>query len=418
MSVSLFTSQTPSIPNVFESGPVTIGNTLTFSVAGTVSGARFYGPATVGGGTYEATLWRITADDAAGSGAGTLLASATFGAITPGVWNTVLFSGAVAVDTTHAYAIAVRTSEGRYAATGGFFTTALVNVPITGVQDASAFAPAGFTKLNNGRFTSGLVNYPNNTFGSNGYFVDVLFDASGSTVLLSASLSAAGSMSAALSTEARLAASLSTAGSMSAALTTNSLLSASLSASGSMTASLTVPTGPADPIATPVAEQLLACFTEKLAELPKVPKYIQMRVGTETGPLIGPNVDECCSGLAWVRIAGVFPSSDFPQPDSDWSPCGPFAYAVQLEMGVAFCMPWSDSESGFDDIDPPGTNDWGVASVTQQQHQNLMRQTAACCFVTPQRRIVGEWSPLPVEGGCTGGKLMVTVSVMNPCSDC
>ena len=420
MSVSLFTSQTPSIPNVFEAGPVTIGITLTFSVAGTVAGVRFYGPATVGGGTYEATLWRVTTDDSTpGTGTGTLLANQVFGAITPGAWNNVLFSGAVAVDTTHAYVVAVRTSEGRYAATGGFFASALVNAPITGVQDGAAFPAGGLAKLVNGRFTSGLVNYPNSTFGSNAYFVDVLFDASGGAVLLSASLSAAGSMTAALTTTSLLAASLSAAGSMSAALTTSTTLAASLSASGSMTASLTVPSGPVDPIGTPVAEELLACFTERLAELPSPPKYIQMRVGPNTGPLIGPNVDECCSGLAWVRIAGIYPSWDsFPAADNTWTPCGPLAYAVQLEMGMAFCMPWSDSEGTLDDIDPPGTADWAAAAATQMMHQTLMRQTAACCFRATQRRAVGEWSPLPVEGGCTGGTLLVTVSVMSPCSDC
>lgn len=418
MSVSLFTAQTPTIPNVSEASPVTIGNAMTFSVAGTVSGVRFYGPTTVGAGTFQATLWQVSTDDSSGTGTGTLLASATFGAITPGAWNSATFTP-VAVDTTHAYVVAVRTSEGRYAATGGFFTSALVNVPITGVQDGAAFPAGGLAKLVNGRFTGGLVNYPNNTFGSNGYFVDVLFDASGSAVLLSASLSAAGSMSASLSTSTRLAASLSAAGSMSAALTTSTTLAASLSASGTLTASLNVPTGPVDLIGTPVADELLACFTAKLAELPNPPKYIQMRVGQETGPLLGPNVDECCSGLAWVRIAGIYPSWDsFPAADNTWTPCGPLAYAVQLEMGMAFCMPWSDSDGTSDDIDPPGEADWASAAITQMQHQNLMRQTAACCFRPTQRRAVGAWESFPVEGGCTGGKLTVTVSVMNPCSDC
>jgi hypothetical protein len=174
-----------------------------------------------------------------------------------------------------------------------------------------------------------------------------------------------------------------------------------------------------DLIASPVAAQLLACFTAKLNALPTPPAYIQMRVGQETGPLIGPGVDECCSGLAWVRVAGVRPSWDsFPATDNTWVPCGPLAYAVDLEMGMAFCMPWSDSSGAPDDLDPPSTADWAVAFATQMRDQNLMRQTAACCFGPTQRRAVGEWSPLPVEGGCTGGKLTVTVSVMSPCSDC
>lgn len=176
---------------------------------------------------------------------------------------------------------------------------------------------------------------------------------------------------------------------------------------------------PTDPIGMPVAQELLSCFTMQLSQLASPPKYTQLRLGAETGPLIGPNVDECCAGLAWVRIANIFPSWDnFPGPDNDWLPCGPLAYAVVLEMGVSFCMPWSTSDDSFDNIDPPSTADWATAAATQMVHQTLMRRTAACCWRPTQRRAVGEWSPLPVEGGCTGGKMLVTVSVPAPCGDC
>jgi hypothetical protein len=74
-----------------------------------------------------------------------------------------------------------------------------------------------------------------------------------------------------------------------------------------------------DPIGTPVAQELLTCFTAQLGQLASPPKYIQMRVGQETGPLLGANVDECCAGLAWVRIANIYPSwNSFPAADNDW----------------------------------------------------------------------------------------------------
>ena len=178
-------------------------------------------------------------------------------------------------------------------------------------------------------------------------------------------------------------------------------------------------TAPTDPIGMPAAQELLACFTTQLSHLASPPKLIQLRLGQETGPLIGPNTDECCSGLAWVRIDSIFPSWDsFPSPDDTWTPCGPFAYGVRLEMGIAFCMPWSTSDDTLDNIDPPSSADWATAAATQMVHQTLMRRTAACCWRPTQRRAVGAWSPLPVEGGCTGGKLLVTVSVLTPCADC
>jgi hypothetical protein len=458
VSQSLFTTQVPALPDVNEGSPVTVGDTLLFAAAGQVSGARLYAPATLGAGTYTATFWVVTTDDSTGTGTGTLLASAVFGVLTPGAWNNVSFASPVSVDTTHAYVIALRSTEGRYAATGGLFGSAIVNGSITGIKDASAFG--SFTKLSNGRFTGGVASYPENTFGSNGYFIDVLYDPTSVEVNLSASLVATGSMSATmvaqrsmsadlaaagalsatlgaearlsgaltatgtlaatLAAQASLSANLVAVGSMSPTIGSDSHLSANLTASGGMSATLTVPhVGPVDPIGTPVAQELLSCFTEQLNSLAAPPARIQLRVGQETGPLAGPNFDECCAGLAWIRIASIYPSWDsFPAADNTWLPCGPLAYAVVLEMGVAFCMPWSDSEDSFDNIDPPNAADWATAFDTQMQHQTLMRRAAACCWRSTQRRAVGEWTPLPVEAGCTGGKLLVTVSVPAPCADC
>lgn len=239
-------------------------------------------------------------------------------------------------------------------------------------------------------------------------------------VNLAAGLTGTGTMTAGLTREVKLAASLTATGSMTAGMTNETHLAANLTATGTMTAALNVPTlGPSDPIATPVATALLACLTAQMNELPSPPSKIEMRAGAESGPLIGPNVDECCAGLAWVRVASVYPSWDsFPAPDTTWLPCGPLAYAVVLEMGSAFCMPWANSDDSFENLDPPSTADWAGAATTLMQHQTLMRRAAACCFAPTQRRAVGEWNPLSVEGGCLGGTLRVTVSVMAPCADC
>lgn len=240
-------------------------------------------------------------------------------------------------------------------------------------------------------------------------------------VPLAAALTATGTLTAGLTRQVNLAAGLTATASMSATLSTPTVnLSATFTATAGMTAVFSLPTiGPVDPIGTPVAEELMACFMQQLSTLPVPPRYVQLRVGQDTGPLIGPNIDECCAGLAWIRVANIYPSWDsFPAADNTWTPCGPFAYAVVLEMGVTFCMPWSDSDESIDNIDPPSTADWATAFNTQMVHQTLMRRTAACCFRPTQRRAVGEWTPLPVEGGCTGGKLLVTVSVPAPCGDC
>lgn len=477
MIESLFTSQTPVSGDNSDGAPgINPATTVVFAVNGTVFGVRFYATTTVSG-TYIGSLWSVDSSD---PGGGTLLQQKTLGgAPTGGTWNSIMFDTPIVVTAGVPYRVTVFSGAGRYPATLGFFTSSgLTNGNITAPQHGATVA--GKT-ISQGTFRiDAALDYPNNSGNGTCYFVDVLFEEAAAEVTASATFGATGGMTAALARETfagatlaatgamtadltretpmavtlaatagltagltretSLAATLAATGGMTAALarettlaaglaassgltvdmTTESGLSATLGAAAGLTVSFVVPTpSPTDPIAAPVAAELLACFTEQLETLPEPPKYIQMRVGQETGPLIGPGVDECCSGLAWVRVAGVRPSWDsFPQTDNTWLPCGPLAYAVDLEMGIAFCMPWSDSGESFDNVDPPSTADWAQAFATQMRDQTIMRRTAACCFRPTQRRAVGEWTPLPVEGGCTGGKLTVTVSVMNPCSDC
>lgn len=415
MSVSLFTSQIPA-GEFFDGSPITLSTTVIFAADGTVAGGRFFSRSTNPGGTYEAVLWIPTHEDD-GLGAGTILAQATYGAIVDGGWNQVLFSSPAPVVAGQPYKISLRTSLGAYCATSNFFSADLVNGPITGPQ--SNVGIPGYGAFYNGSFRPDLTGYPNQTFNATSYFVDVLYDEATGEETLEADLSANGSMAATLVNETSSVTPLGASGNMTVSDIVETTSEADLGASGSMTATLTVPSGPSDLIAAPVANALLTCLTEQMQQLQSPPARIQIRVGSETGPLIGPNVDECCAGLAWVRVANVYPSwNSFPGPDNDWLPCGPLAYAVVLEMGTAFCTPWSDSTDSFESLDPPSTDDWSTAFATLMQHQTLMRRAAACCFPATQRRAVGEWTPLSVEGGCTGGTLRVTVSVMAPCGDC
>jgi hypothetical protein len=438
VGMPLMTAQKPA-GDFFDNAPITLATTVIYDTAGQVSGAGFYSRSTNPGGTYQIVMWLPTHEDD-GSGAGTVLATANVSSVVNGAWNYAFFSSPVTITPGQPYKVGLRTSLGAYSATNGFFSSAdLVYGHSKGPQ-TNAFQP-GYGTFYNGSFVADITSYPNQTFNGTSYFVNPIFEpASGLTLAaaftatagmsetlsnetrLAAGLTATGSMTDALTREVQAAAGLTATGSMTVGLSTPSevTLSASLTATAGMSAAMTIPTvGPVDPIATPVANALLACLTAQMNELVSPPAKIELRAGAEGGPLIGPNVDECCAGLAWVRVASVYPSWDsFPSPDNTWLPCGPLAYAVVLEMGSAFCMPWSDSSQEWDNVDPPSTTDWANAHTTLMQHQTLMRRAAACCFPHTQRRAVGEWNPLSVEGGCMGGTLRVTVSVMAPCGDC
>lgn len=418
MSESLYTG-TPA--GTFADGGangITTATAMTFGVSGNVSAIRFYAGPNIATANGTVELWQVTSlNDAAP--AGTRLSSQTFvgSSLTANAWNVVNLPSAVAVDTTHVYRAAVNNSLGQYSLTAGFYTSgSFTTGDITGLQDKAGTYP----NLNNGSFAfnSPANTYPSGSGSAAAYAADVIFNP-GAPSLMAANLVFTSGLTAKQTTEAHFGATLSVANTMSAAQTTEAHLTTTFGAGVNLAAHLTAVNPAVDPIAQPVVQELLTCFTDQLSSLASPPKYIQVRVGQETGPLFGPNTDECCAGLAWIRVDSVYPSWDsFPAEDNTWTPTAPYGYAVVLEMGVAFCMPWSDSEEGFENLDPPSTADWNTAFTTQMRHQTLMRRAAACCWLPTQRRAVGAWNPLPLEAGCTGGKLTVTVSVIAPCADC
>jgi hypothetical protein len=170
----LFTTQTPTGANFLEGAPTTLATTVGFTTAGTVTGGRFYAPSSPSG-TYQLVLWQVTHEDD-GAGAGTVLATANFTAeIEPSAWNAVQFATPVAVDTTHAYKIGIRSSVGSYAASGSFFASAeLDNGHIYGLR-AQTLYPALSGSFYNGSFVGDVTSFPNQQFNQTSYFVDVSF---------------------------------------------------------------------------------------------------------------------------------------------------------------------------------------------------------------------------------------------------
>ncbi|WP_244443083.1 DUF4082 domain-containing protein [Bradyrhizobium sp. Ai1a-2] len=160
-TVSLFsTSNTPANVSNSDTSQVNLGVRFTSSVAGTVTGIRYYKGAN-DTGTHTGSLWSST---------GTLLTTATFTNETTSGWQTVTFNSPVSITAGTTY-VASFHSNGRYATTANYFTTARVNGPLT--------ASAG----NNGVYTYGTGNlFPTSTFNATNYWVDVLFSpASGGT---------------------------------------------------------------------------------------------------------------------------------------------------------------------------------------------------------------------------------------------
>jgi hypothetical protein len=156
---SLFSaSSTPGIVTDSDSNSVELGVKFQTSVAGTITGIRFYkGPQNVG--THVANLWTAT---------GTLLATATFTNETASGWQQVSLPSAVTLLPGTIYIVSYH-SNGHYSGDSGYFATALTNGPLT--------APASSASGGNGVYAYGdSSSFPTSSYGSSNYWVDVVFN--------------------------------------------------------------------------------------------------------------------------------------------------------------------------------------------------------------------------------------------------
>ncbi len=161
-----------------------------------------------------------------------------------------------------------------------------------------------------------------------------------------------------------------------------------------------------DLVALPIATRMLVCLAEKVALLEKPPKYVGLRPGDRVAFLLSLRSDECCEGLAWVRVAGIFPSeTSFPNQEQVPSKCGVRQWAVELELGIVGCAPTPGAKN------IPSTDKWNEVTERALAEFAVMDK-AICCFLDGFRgtNLVGRWSPLSIEGGCVGGTMGITVA--------
>lgn len=160
-ATSLFSpSDTPSLAADVDPRPVELGMKFVASASGQITGLKYYKSAQ-DTGTHVGSLWTST---------GTLLASATFINETASGWQTVLFSQPVTISAGTTY-IASYQSNGHYAATPNYFTTTRTNGYLS--------APSSSTSGGNGIYAFGSGNeFPNQSWNSTNYWVDVLYQRS------------------------------------------------------------------------------------------------------------------------------------------------------------------------------------------------------------------------------------------------
>lgn len=170
------------------------------------------------------------------------------------------------------------------------------------------------------------------------------------------------------------------------------------------------------PAIAPAVVAVLDAMRFELAREPNPPQHYRMVPGVQAAfaltPVVSGVLDECCEGVAFLRIVDIFPCDDFPNPASVWLPHadGEVSWGVTLEIGVARC---GQSAPGQDlaPIDAQYTADV----------MNILSDVAALHRVGPYlmnlsvppiyEYAIGEWQPAQAEGGCIGGSMHFTVQV-------
>lgn len=162
-------------------------------------------------------------------------------------------------------------------------------------------------------------------------------------------------------------------------------------------------------VALPLAQALLQCLDDSLVTNP--PAQICLRAGERVTPQLSTTEDECCSGLAWVRIASTEPLILRGAEDTMFG-CVNHMRLTTLEMGVVRCMPTPPADTLV-------TCDQWTALALQLEADHTSMEAAICClnallgeggvpFVGDVILRPGAYEPTGPEGRCLGGTLTVT----------
>ena len=152
-------SQGPTGAPDDDGSQVELGTRFRSDVAGYITGIRFYKDVQ-NTGTHTGSLWTV---------GGSLLSTVTFTGESSSGWQEATLPSAVPITAGTLYVVSYNSSLGIYSATDGYFVAAgVVNGPLTAPQD-------GTEGGSNGLYQYGSSVFPNQTYGSENYWVDVVF---------------------------------------------------------------------------------------------------------------------------------------------------------------------------------------------------------------------------------------------------
>jgi hypothetical protein len=162
----------PAVASEVDTNSIEVGTKFQSAVSGDITGIRFF-KGVFDTGTHVGSLWTTS---------GTLLASVTFTNETIAGWQSQAFAAPVPISANTAYVISYHAPVGGYASDVGYFAGAgVTNYPLQALADGQ--------NGGNGVYVySASRTFPNQTFSSENFWVDVVFNAGNTLVITTPSL--------------------------------------------------------------------------------------------------------------------------------------------------------------------------------------------------------------------------------------
>lgn len=168
-----------------------------------------------------------------------------------------------------------------------------------------------------------------------------------------------------------------------------------------------------DPTIMPALREVLASMRVELSKTLVTPAHFRLVPGLVPVFSLSAVTDECCEGIAWVRLAQFYSSDEFPSQRPTWQPEGEVSWSAVLEIGVARCGggPGQDIQTG------PTDDQYAAWMQTLADDGAALRRVGPGLARNPNSMIIdyfygpGPWEPLGAEGNCMGGAMHLSIQV-------
>jgi hypothetical protein len=167
----------------------------------------------------------------------------------------------------------------------------------------------------------------------------------------------------------------------------------------------------------PLIDLITDCLCAAVAGHPTPPGQCGVRVGDHMSVQATLTSDECCPGVAWVRMVSASPTNEgaFPNPSDDPQVCAPpiYQWVLHVELGIARCVPVGD----IDHL--PDCTSWTGVQLTGLLDAKVLRQAICCVQANPLYRdlVIDGLEVAGPDGACTRTTLNVAVKVVG-CDEC